>query len=135
MRFRIPWLAVSLITACGGVDDFHDDEPCKQAGYAIASRTLDCTSDADLSDARYEALIASTRCVAGNLNTTEFKCNGDPHCGVNNFTCAVELNKVDCATVKAYGSDMRMWITHNGACTDILKQPDGATFTRVRRLP
>lgn len=129
-KWVIIYLVSLALAGCGGVSDFDDDDACKNAGYAIASRTLDCTSNPTLANERYLSMRRSTRCTAKSIGETEFKCGNDPKCGLTQFTCAVMLNKTTCAEVASYGDDIDRWLAHSGYCANIMTHADGTALAR-----
>ncbi|MFO0006047.1 MAG: hypothetical protein ACK559_33475, partial [bacterium] len=51
---RIIALSGALLGGCDPIEPMPSDLPCREAGYAIAARTTQCTGDAALGQARYE---------------------------------------------------------------------------------
>ena len=116
MRWHICLLfvsAVGCLSNCSGVTDLKDNEPCKNVGYSIASRTLDCTSDPALANARYESFHRATRCQAAQGGEADFE-------------CAISLNEATCAEVETYGDDIDLWLARTDTCAAILLHADGS---------
>ena len=53
----LPWL-LPMLMGCPSLKALPQDQPCLEAGYAIARRTFECTGDGDLANARYELFEA-----------------------------------------------------------------------------
>ncbi len=87
------------------------DEPCRQAGFAIASRTQACTGDADRANALYERFVEEYACRIGKLNKQQYR-------------CAYNVNALDCQQVETFGDDIQQYLTEEG-CYQILSRKDG----------
>jgi hypothetical protein len=112
-------LSLGLVClSCAGVTDISDSEPCKNVGYSIASRTLDCTDDPDLANARYKQFQQGTRCELSDVVP-------------ENFDCAIEINTATCDEVAAYGDDLEKWLARSASCSGILNQADGRELGAV----
>ncbi len=95
-----------------GLYDIEPDEPCRQAGYSIASRTFACTGDGSLANGRYERFSSDFRCTAGNINADSFR-------------CAEAIGALTCDQAAQNGDDLHRWATASPRCGAILQA--GAT--------
>lgn len=55
---------IALLTACSNLQPMDPDQPCREAGFAIAARTEQCTGDPELANARFEQFADEYVCVA-----------------------------------------------------------------------
>ncbi len=77
--------------------DVTADDLCRSVPYALASRTLSCTGDADLANARYEQFSANLVCLYDpGLHDYEKRAW---------FRCAGSVSAVDCDALAAAGTD------------------------------
>lgn len=109
------WAAagVALAAGCSGQYDVDRDEPCRNAAYAIASKTHACTGDVDLSNRRYEQARAQFRCTVATPK-------------LNDFLCSSDINDMGCDEVKACGDDLERWLSRpTRSCHPILEHADG----------
>lgn len=101
-----------LLVGCPGSYDMELDEPCRQAGFAIASRHQACTGDADAANALYERFVDEYACTVAKLSKDDYR-------------CAYNLNALDCQAVEALRDDLPGYLTEFG-CIQILRRKDGA---------
>jgi hypothetical protein len=83
------------------------DEPCRQAGYAIASRTYACTGDSGLANDRYLAF------------SRDFTCKNE-RTSADALLCAGELNELSCESALAFGDRLEAWVGSSVECMLIL---------------
>lgn len=101
--------------------DIERDEPCRQAGFSIASRTFACTGDTTLANDRYRRFAGAYRCVAAEATAEAFSCSN-------------ALGDRTCDQVLVHGDDLGAWLGTAPACRAILVQADGAPIPN-RGLP
>ncbi len=104
-----------LVTAgCTGVDYTPNDEPCKQIGYSIASRTAACTGDRELANERYRRFDATYTCLV--TDPTQ-----------ETFNCAVFVGDLTCEQIEALGlgDDPDPWLLASRECTTVVARKDG----------
>lgn len=104
--------AMGFLVQCS--HDLDSDEPCKNAFYAVASRTHACTGDSDLSNDRYEAVDKRYKCTI----------NGEPT--LPQFLCASAINNLTCEQVKRYDDDYERWFAASAECSLIMVHADGS---------
>jgi len=107
---------------CSGVADLSNDEPCKNVGYSIASRTLDCTSDPVRANARYESFRGSTTCIVTQASEVDFE-------------CAISVNEATCEDVAMYADDIDLWLSRSASCATILTHADGSAIGVAPNAP
>ena len=62
---------VSLLLTCKGYEELEPDDVCQETGFSIANRTLTCTDDTELGNARADSVyrihpaIGMARCAGG----------------------------------------------------------------------
>lgn len=103
---------------CGGPYDMEKDEPCRQAGYAIASRTFACTGDGKLANERYLAFQKDFTCKAESLSA-------------NSFRCVKNLNDLSCESVALHGDRLEAWVGSSHECMSLV----GSSTRTIRPAP
>lgn len=104
---------------CGGYYPIEKDEPCRQVGYAIASRTHACTQDSNLANQRYRTYVNDFTCKAEVVTA-------------DSFLCSKAINELSCDDVRRWGDKLERWVGSSTACIAILSsstrkiQPAGA---------
>ncbi|MCA9640467.1 MAG: hypothetical protein KC492_07205 [Myxococcales bacterium] len=122
-RHRAPGSALVLlgvalgVSSCQGSYEMERDEPCRQAGFAIASRNQACNGDADHANALYERFVDEYLCSVTKPSQ-------------NAFRCAYNINALGCEEVAAKGDDLNGYLSANG-CGVILKRKDGTPIPQA----
>lgn len=75
LRILLPLL---LLGGCDPIDPMPPDLPCREAGYAIAARTAECTGDAQLGQERYDAYRAEFECIEWSPDDPELMDTAGP---------------------------------------------------------
>ena len=100
MSARLAALVAAALSASACFNPQSDvtaDDLCRSVPYAFASRTLSCTGDADLANARYEQFSANLVCLYDpGLHDYEKRAW---------FRCAGSVSAVDCDALAAAGTD------------------------------
>jgi hypothetical protein len=122
-------LVLAAILACSGYEDADPSEVCNEAGYSIANRTLVCTNDAELGNARYRMLFDQYTCVAQQPPPPVDPGQDQPP-GLTfeqQLQCAQTLFGLSCDQVNALGDNIGGWLASNSMCAIIFasKLPDG----------
>jgi hypothetical protein len=119
----------ALLTACATLDVMPPDQPCLEAGFAIAARTEECTGDSRLAEARFERFDREYRCVpSGPLHP-------DPRVqSPDLFHCAFAIRNVPCELAVQYGDDLAAWLASSPVCA-IVTAPRGASDTGAAEVP
>lgn len=116
MRPLARWLSLSCLVAsvgCESVYDMDADEPCRQAGFAIAARTEACTNDGDLANRRYEALRDKYSCTITKATEAD-------------FLCSRALLESTCDDVAKQRDDYDAWFARHPRCGQIFARSDGS---------
>ena len=133
---RIIALSGALLGGCDPIEPMPSDLPCREAGYAIAARTTQCTGDAALGQARYERFRAQYACIrwqaddprlaesvsisgGGGLDT-----GGTPH-AADLWSCAFTLRNVPCELEPELGDDIDAWMDLDPGCSWVAKPKGG----------
>ena len=122
VRVLVVAMTVGAFSACA-FPEMPPDQACLEAGYAIASRTVECTGDAALANERYDALFEAHTCALTELpRRTED--------AAKHFTCAAAMNDATCADVIDNGDDLDWWLSLDTSCRTIFglegsEQPGG----------
>lgn len=106
-------VAFGALAACNRSLD--DDAWCKEAAYAIAGRTEECTGDSALASARYEAFFDAYTCVEVPPESL-----ADDTAGAvapqNLAHCALAIRNLPCELVDAYGDALDRYLTASPVC-------------------
>ncbi|MBK7584082.1 MAG: hypothetical protein IPI67_28275 [Myxococcales bacterium] len=105
---------VSLLLTCKGYEELEPDDICQETGFSIANRTVTCTDDTELGNARYEKFRDQYRCIA-QLDTG------------SGFQCAISLRKLSCTDVKQFGDDLDAWLAAGIDCATIVENKSKTT--------
>ncbi|MEZ4227568.1 MAG: hypothetical protein R3B89_00300 [Polyangiaceae bacterium] len=100
-----------FLLGCPGSYELDSDEPCRQAGFAIASRNQACSGDADRANALYERFVDEYACAVSKPTQADFR-------------CAYNVNALDCQRVETLGDDLSGYLAARG-CILILQRKDG----------
>lgn len=98
---------IVAVAAWGCVPALTGDDLCDEATQAVALRTLQCTSDAALANARHDAVAEGT-CVA------------DPARADVLVACPAAMLAAACAEVEAHGDQPSFWLALDPACAEVL---------------
>lgn len=90
------------------------DQVCRDTGYAIAARTLDCEGDRELADERYAAFRADYRCLVSDLGRDPV----DVY-----YHCVAEISRAGCQEVRRFNDDLRRYLALSPACAQFLSGP------------
>ena len=106
-----PALAASL-SGCLAMSELPPEQPCWEAGYAIAFVTEECTGDRSLANARYEAFEAQYTCIPHRPAE-------DQEAGIapeDLYACAETISGLSCEAATSYGDDLSQWLSVSAAC-------------------
>ena len=116
---------VALLGGCAPLDPMPADLPCREAGYAIAARTAECTGDNALGQARYDAYRADFECIEWSPDDPELIDTAGP-AAEDLFSCAFTLRNLPCEMVAELGDDVEAWLRKDPGCTWVAKKKGGA---------
>ena len=88
-----------------------DDQPCQEAGFAIARRTEECTGDRELANARYAAFEADWRCIPTPADDPEYTA-----IAADLYGCAATITSLSCDAIEEMGDDLSLWLGIDPAC-------------------
>lgn len=109
-------LAVIATAACDQIQPIDPEQPCLEAGYAIASRTHDCTGDAELANERYRAFEEQFDCIPRDVETDPF---------ADLFRCSLILSQQTCAKTDELADELDAWLALSPACGLVIQNADG----------
>lgn len=116
---RVPIvLSLLVLAGCSPIEPMPPDQPCREAGYAIASRTLSCTGDAKLSQDRYDSFRKDFTCIEWETTDPRFDVDFGPE---DLFGCAFVLSNLPCELVDQYGDDLDAWLAATDSCALVVE--------------
>lgn len=126
--------AALALAGCPSLEALPPEQPCVEAGYAISSRTFECTGDEALANARYLAFREAFTCVpippwhlvegpeGAHLEGETGLLQWDPP---DAFHCAFAIRQLPCEQVELYGDDLDQWLTCSAACARVTDPVEG----------
>jgi hypothetical protein len=90
------------------------DQVCRDTGFAIAARTLDCENDPDLADERYEAFREDYRCLVRDLERDPV----DVY-----YHCVSRISQASCTQVRRFDDNLRRYLELSPTCAQFLSGP------------
>lgn len=115
---KIEHAALALLgwlTSCGeSYRGMPTDQVCRDTGYAIAARTLDCEGDRDLADARYESFRENYECLVRDLERDPV----DVY-----YHCVAEISGADCTQIARFKNNLSRYLRLSPACAQFLSGP------------
>lgn len=105
-------------TRCAEVQQASGQDICDEAGFAVSNRTLACSGDQGLSNARYEKLRADYLCTAAEPTS-------DRDAQVD---CPRSLLALSCDQVNAAGDDLDRWLRDIVPCSTLFARKDGKSM-------
>lgn len=106
LRYAVLMLVASgvvLFANCDPFDDARGGDVCNSAGYAIANRTVDCTNDTKLANARYSDFHYGFQCLYDSSMSENEKNKW--------FSCSDVISDLDCKLVQENGDNLSWWIS------------------------
>lgn len=100
---------ILLLFGCASTLDPEDF--CREAGFAIAARTQECTGDDALAERRYEAFEAAYTCEAFDPADTGGLVKPE-----DLYACPLAIRNLPCELVATYGDDLDLWLTASPVC-------------------
>lgn len=112
-------LLLAPVLACN-LQPGDPEQPCLEAGYAIAAVTEECTSDRELANARYEAFDAGWDCIPREHDDPELAELGVPVEAL--FDCAFSIGLLPCEVVDDFGDDIASYLAISPACPLVARE-------------
>jgi hypothetical protein len=113
-------LSAMLIGSCSHAAD--KDDACKNANYAIASRTQACTGDAALANQRYENVDSEYKCITADVDLPQ-------------YLCASAIDNLTCEQITVCGEDYDCWYAASSECALIFQHADGSALPTPQAGP
>jgi hypothetical protein len=122
---RAAALAVVALGLGGCRRSLPEDALCKEVGYAIAGRTVQCTGDEALGNARFAAFEDDYTCIDVPVeNLTQD--TAAPVAPQNLYHCPLAIRNLPCELVLDYGDDLDRWLTASPVCAAITESGGGS---------
>jgi hypothetical protein len=106
---------VALLCLAGCVQPFitrvADDQPCIEAGYAIARRTEECTGDRELANARFHTFEREWVCIPTPPDDPELS-----DIAPDLYGCAATISSLSCDAVGELADELSLWLGVDPAC-------------------
>lgn len=115
------------LTSCDPIDPMPPDQACREAGYAIANRTLTCTGNATLSQTRYDRFRKDFTCIEWEPDDSRYTVDFGPE---DLFGCAYVLSNLPCELVDLYGDDLDTWLRATDSCA-LVVELDGVDVSHL----
>jgi len=127
MRARVAGLVavaagLGTLLGCTSLEGMEAEQPCLEAGWAISSRTFDCSGDGERANARYERFLDEMACIPhelGDEGPTKLAREKDL------FHCAYVIRTLTCADVADFGDEIDAWMSVSPACNLVATYADG----------
>jgi len=127
MRTWVALLGLAAHLGCGDLIEAIDPEqPCLEAGYAISSRTYDCTGSQRTANQRFLAFEREFNCIP-RLPDDPLFAERDPTGTeyANLFECAYTLSEQTCEATETLGDDIESWLLLSETCAITIEYADG----------
>lgn len=110
------WPLLLLLAGCDPIAPMPADLPCREAGYAIAARTAECTGNVELGQSRYERYRSQWSCIEWSADDPLLLDTANP--GPEDlFSCAFTLRNLPCEMVDELGNDIGAWLELDPGCS------------------
>jgi hypothetical protein len=119
-----------LLAACSNLAPMPPDLPCREAAFAIAARTEECTGDVALAESRVDQFQELYTCIA--VDTTDPAFDGPAMAVEDLFGCAFSIRELPCELVEEYGDDLELYLLNSASCTWIISRNDGEPLGNPR---
>jgi hypothetical protein len=122
---RLPGaVALLVVGSCKPIEPMPEDLPCREAGYAIAARTAECTGKAALGQRRYEAYRKQYACIEWSADAEEFQDTSGRE-AADLWSCAFTIRNAPCEVVDELGDDISAWLALDPGCTWVAEPKGG----------
>lgn len=101
---------------------------CEDVAFAISERTMVCSSDPDLSNARYAAFMDEAECLLPDEVTDPYNPEGILPTGDNPeererleraYDCVRAIRGAGCDRVERRGDELGWWLTLDAGCDEV----------------
>lgn len=93
------------------------DQYCKEAAWAIAGRTQECSGDIELAEARYLEFFEQYECVEFDIEDYD----SAPIAYENLFHCPLAIRALPCELAEDYADDLDRWMTASPVCAYLVE--------------
>ena len=116
-------LAAVLLAGCAVIQPVDPDDPCLEAGYAIAWVSEACAASVEVGNARYERFEQDYACVGRTYDDPELAAAGIEVEDL--YDCAFAIRQLPCDVVDAYAMDIGAYLDVSEACAWVVKPARG----------
>lgn len=95
------------------------EQPCLEAGYAIAYAAASCTGDDDLANARFEDFQEQYACIGRTPDDPDLAAAGIAPEDL--YECGFAIQQLPCDVVDDFGDDLSAYLAISPACPWILE--------------
>jgi hypothetical protein len=88
-----------------------DDQPCLEAGYAIARRTEECTGDLERANDRFHQFERQWTCIPTPPDDPDLW-----DVAPDLYACAATISSLSCDAVDELGDDLSRWLGVDPGC-------------------
>jgi len=120
---RLCALPLALVLSCTSLKTMPPDLPCREAAFAMAARTEECTGNLELANKRVDLFFKDYVCIDADVTDPEMN-NPAVH-PLDWFNCAFAIREMPCELVEEYGNDIDRYLTQSDACTWVIARKDG----------
>jgi hypothetical protein len=93
------------------ITEVDDEQPCLEAGFAIARRTEECTGSRELANRRFHTFEREWACIPTPPDDPELR-----DVAPDLYGCAATITTLSCDTVDEFGDDLGSWLGVDPAC-------------------
>ncbi len=119
---RVLWALVPAL-GCDPIEPAPDDLACREAGYAIAARTAECTGNSTLGQDRYERFVKTHTCIEWSGDDPLFWDTSGRE-AADLWSCAFTIRNAPCELVAELGNDIEAWLALDPGCSWVAEPKD-----------
>lgn len=106
-----------LLMGCAGFRPIDPQQPCLEAGYAIAATTERCTGDRALANQRYESFASQYTCIDRVPSEDSWPAE-------DLYDCAFSIELLPCEVAAEFGDDLARYLSMSPACALVTQKKE-----------